>query len=123
MQPRAGWIAQWQSGYTASRSVSPARWDSPPTFSAPSLTRSWTLPSMRSTDRTLSDASVSVAAEPRATPYTYARFVTALREVGLAEGDTVFVHACLDTLGPAQGVLTPDDGAHLLYGALRAVLG
>src|SRR5712691_6818006 len=74
-------------------------------------------------DRASSEASVSVADEPRATPYTYADLATALRAVGLTAGDTVFVHACLDTLGPAEGVATPEHAGRLLYRALRDVVG
>src|SRR2546426_12482187 len=74
-------------------------------------------------DRASSEASVSVADEPRATPYTYADLATALRAVGLTAGDTVFVHACLDTLGPAEGAPTPEDAGRLLYRALRHVVG
>src|SRR5690242_4755186 len=74
-----------------------------------------------------SDAYFSVADAPRRTEqrasYTAAELVTALRAAGLGAGDTVFVHACLNTLGPVAGCALPEEGAMLVVRALWDVLG
>ncbi len=56
-------------------------------------------------------------------PYARADLAQALEHVGLRAGDTVFVHASLDTLGPAAACATPDERAGLVLGALQDVLG
>jgi aminopeptidase-like protein/aminoglycoside N3'-acetyltransferase len=49
--------------------------------------------------------------------------VRALRAVGVAAGDTVFVQACHGALGSAAGCASPDEEGALLADAVREVVG
>lgn len=63
------------------------------------------------------------AGDTRAEGWRADALSAALRAVGLGSGDIVFVHACLDALGPMAGAATAADRASLALGALRDVVG
>ena len=58
-----------------------------------------------------------------ASPYSRADLTGALERIGLGPGDTVFVHASLDTLGPAADCRTAQERSALVLDALRDVIG
>lgn len=62
---------------------------------------------------------------PRAPAPAYGRaeLAAALRAVGVARGDTVFVHACLDALAPVPDAADAADRAAMVHDALRDVIG
>lgn len=62
---------------------------------------------------------------PTTRPATYelADLTRALRAAGLARGDVVLVHACLDTLGTLRDAPTPAARAARVVDALREVIG
>jgi aminopeptidase-like protein/aminoglycoside N3'-acetyltransferase len=55
--------------------------------------------------------------------YTYAEFVAALRRIGLAEGDIVYVQNCGESLGQPRGCDTSEQISALMVDALREVVG
>ena len=63
------------------------------------------------------------AGDARAGGWSASGLAAALRAVGLGTGDIVFVHACLDALGPMAGVDTAGARADATLGALRNVVG
>ncbi|HEY9479934.1 MAG TPA: DUF4910 domain-containing protein, partial [Gemmatimonadaceae bacterium] len=58
-----------------------------------------------------------------ATTFGRAQLTDALRRVGIAAGDSAFVHLDLAALGAMAGCASADDAYALLLGALREVLG
>lgn len=55
--------------------------------------------------------------------YSQNELLAALRRTGISYGDTVFVHACLDTLGQLDGAGGEQDTAEALFAALRELIG
>ncbi len=55
--------------------------------------------------------------------YRREELVEALGAVGLAKGDTAFVHVCLEELGRAFGAASPETRNRLLLDCLKEVLG
>jgi|GEM_PF-90768 len=55
--------------------------------------------------------------------FSRAELVGALREVGLSEGDSAFVHLDLEALGKPEGCDTDYEAHAFVYGALREVVG
>jgi aminopeptidase-like protein/aminoglycoside N3'-acetyltransferase len=65
----------------------------------------------------------AIDALPLQASYTRADLASALRAVGLAQGDIVFCHVALDALGQVTGATTPEERCALVLGALRDAIG
>ncbi|HEX5436198.1 MAG TPA: DUF4910 domain-containing protein [Gemmatimonadaceae bacterium] len=60
---------------------------------------------------------------PPAAAFTRDQLTQALRDVGLAVGDVVFVHLSLDAIGMPDGCSTPQEAYEMLFDGLREVVG
>jgi len=55
--------------------------------------------------------------------YGLADMIDSFRRVGIEHGDTIFVHACLETVGQPKGCFTNDQTSEFLLAALQEAVG